>query len=68
MRAPFSPVGSLAKAVFGKTEECLDIFHAAEHVSDCGKVLHRDAESSKGWFERMRMVLLSEGFVGIDRE
>ena len=61
-------IWSLAEAVFGKTDECLDIFHALEHVSDCGKVLHRDAETSKTWFERMRLILLSEGFAGIDRE
>ena len=61
-------IGSLVEAVFGKTEECLDIFHALEHVSDCGKVLHRDAESSKAWFERMRLVLLAEGFAGMERE
>jgi hypothetical protein len=28
-------IWSLAEAVFGKTDECLDIFHALEHVSDC---------------------------------
>ena len=57
-------IGSLAKAVFGPTDECLDIYHAAEHISDCGKVLYRDAEAATAWLERMRMVLLSEGFAG----
>ena len=61
-------IWSLAEAVFGKTDECLDIYHAAEHISDCSKVLYRDEELSKAWFERMRLVLLSEGFAGIDRE
>jgi hypothetical protein len=56
------------RAVFGKTDECLDIFHAAEHISDCGKVLYRKAETSTVWFERMRLVLLSEGFAGMERE
>ena len=61
-------IWSLSESVFGKTDECLDIFHALEHVSDCGKVLYRDAETSKAWFERMRLVLLSEGFAGMERE
>jgi hypothetical protein len=61
-------IWSLAEAVFGKTDECLDIFHALEHISECGNVLYRDAEVSKSWFERMRLVLLSEGFAGMERE
>ena len=54
--------------VFGQTDECLDIYHAAEHISDCGKVLYKDASDSSAWFERMRLVLLSEGFAGMERE
>ena len=42
-------IGSLAEAVFGKTEECLDIYHAWEHVSDCGKVLYGEGESFTSW-------------------
>ena len=53
--------------MFGKTEECLDIYHGAENISDCGKVLFAETES-KEWFERMRMVLLSEGLAGVERE
>jgi hypothetical protein len=61
-------IWNVAEAVFDKTDECLDIYHALEHVSDCGKVLYRDATTSKAWFERMRLVLLSEGLEGIVRE
>ena len=53
--------------MFGKTDECLDIYHGAEHISDCGKILF-DKSSSKDWFERMRRVLLSEGLVGLECE
>jgi len=53
---------------FGKTDECLDFYHAAEHLSDCGKVLLSTQDTFDSWFDRMRLVLLSEGFSGIDRE
>jgi hypothetical protein len=46
----------------------LDIDHALEHVSDCSKALYQDAATSKALFERMRLVLLSEGFAGMERE
>jgi hypothetical protein len=54
--------------VFGKTMECLDIFHALEHVSACGKALYGSGQVFTDWFERMRLVLLSEGFSGMERE
>ena len=54
--------------VFGKTEECLDIYHGAEHISDCGKVLFGESPTGGVWFEGMRLVLLSEGFTGMERE
>ena len=53
---------------FGKTEECLDVYHAAEHISDCGKILFGETQSKPDWFERMRNVLLSEGLGGMERE
>jgi hypothetical protein len=61
-------IGSLIFFLFGRVLECLDIYHAAEHISDCGKVLFGVGEAKKEWFERMRLVLLSEGFEGIERE
>jgi transposase len=33
--------------VFGKTEKCLDIFHALEHVAKCGKELYGETELAK---------------------
>jgi hypothetical protein len=61
-------IWNVNQAVHGKTEECLDIYHGAEHISDCGKVLFGVPQDSKDWFERMRLVLVSEGFSGMERE
>lgn len=61
-------IWNVHRAVHGKTMECLDIYHGAEHISGCGKTLFGESQASKDWFERMRLVLLSEGFAGMDRE
>ena len=61
-------IWNLIRELFGKTDECLDIYHALEHVADCGKTLYGTGQSFKGWLERVRLVLLSEGFAGMERE
>jgi len=61
-------IWSLVFSVFGWTRECLDIYHALEHVSDCGKALYGSGSVFTEWLDRMRLVLLSEGFAGMDRE
>jgi len=61
-------IWSLVFLLFGKTMECLDIYHAAQHISDCSKVLFGTGEAATEWFERMRLVLLSEGYWGMERE
>jgi len=61
-------IWNIVREVFGKTNECLDIYHGAENISDCGKILIDGATERKEWFERMRMVLLSEGLSGMERE
>ncbi|GHT25701.1 hypothetical protein FACS18942_01410 [Planctomycetales bacterium] len=48
--------------------ECLDIFHASEHISGCGKALFKDAEQQRCWFEDKRMLLLRKGFCGVNEE
>jgi hypothetical protein len=60
-------IWNVVREVFGKTDECLDIYHGAEHISDCGKIVFGES-GSKEWFERMRLVLLSEGFAGMEGE
>jgi hypothetical protein len=61
-------IWSLIFMVFGKTRECLDIYHALEHVAACGKALYGSGQTFTDWLDRMRLVLLSEGFDGMDRE
>jgi hypothetical protein len=61
-------IWNIIREVFGKTDECLDIYHALEHVSDCGKVLYGEGETFISWLDKIRLVLLSEGFVGMERE
>jgi hypothetical protein len=61
-------IWSLIFFVFGKTSECLDIYHALEKVSSCGKSLYGSGQVLTEWLERMRLVLLSEGLSGMERE
>ena len=61
-------IWSIVLFVFGKTAECLDIYHALEHVAACGKILYGSSADFTTWLDRMRLVLLSEGFAGMDRE
>jgi hypothetical protein len=48
-------IWSLAVLLFGKTQECLDIYHAAEHIAACGKVLFGEGKESTAWIERLRL-------------
>ncbi|GHT15944.1 hypothetical protein FACS1894170_13450 [Planctomycetales bacterium] len=48
-------IWNLSPKLFGNTAECLDIFHAAEHISGCGKALFKDAEQQRCWFEDTRL-------------
>lgn len=61
-------IWNLVLFVFGKTAECLDIYHALEHVAACGKILYGNGRDFTEWLDRMRSVLLSDGFAGMDRE
>jgi len=61
-------IWNIVGEVFGKTEECLDIYHGAEHISDCGKIVFGESAVRTEWFEQMRLVLISEGFAGVERE
>jgi hypothetical protein len=61
-------IWNIVREVFGDTDECLDIYHALEHVSACGKALYGDGDPFTSWLDKMRLVLLSEGFAGMERE
>ncbi|GHT41865.1 hypothetical protein FACS189443_4180 [Planctomycetales bacterium] len=60
-------IWNLSEHLFGNAAECLDIFHAAEHISGCGKVLFKDEAKQRCWFEDTRM-LLRKGFAGVNEE
>jgi hypothetical protein len=51
---------------FGSCHQVLDIYHAAEHISDAGKRLYGEgtAEAAK-WLEEGRGLLLSDGWAGL---
>jgi len=42
-------IWSLIFAVFGWTRECLDIYHALEHVAACGKILYGNGQAFTDW-------------------
>jgi hypothetical protein len=46
-------------------EGVLDIFHALEHLSALGKVLHDQPAAQQAWLDQARSVLLSQGWEGI---
>jgi hypothetical protein len=50
---------NVVRDVFGKTDECLDIYHASEHLASCGKILYGNGQTFMDWLDRMRFVLLS---------
>ena len=53
--------------MFGKTRECLDIYHALEHLSDTSKILYgNETEAHKQWYEEAKLELLSVGFAGLE--
>jgi len=43
-------------------------YHTLEHVSACDKALPGDGEAFTPWLDKMRLVLYSEGFWGMERE
>jgi len=54
------------KLAFGKTKENLDIYHALENLSECGKVLYKAGSSELvAWQEKTKRLLLEEGYEGV---
>lgn len=52
---------------FGKVEEVLDIFHALEHLSSCGKEIYKlDQKGYEQWREETTLDLLWYGYEGIE--
>ena len=50
-------IWNVVRDVFGKTEECLDIYHASEHISDCGKVLYTRHDYDTPFYVRIPIPL-----------
>jgi hypothetical protein len=61
-------IWNIVKEVFGNVRECLDIYHALEHLSNTGKVLYGEqtAEYEK-WQETTTLELLRGGFELIEQ-
>jgi len=60
-------IWNITKEVFGKIRECLDVYHALEHLSDTGKVLYKEGtEEYKQWLETTKWELLESGFETIE--
>jgi len=61
-------IWSLMRLVFGKVRECLDIYHALEHLSDTGKILYGEGTAVyEQWHEETKMELLKSGFELIEQ-
>ena len=56
-------IWNITKEVFGNVRECLDIYHALEHLSATGKVLYGEKTVAyTKWYEEVTLELLSGGF------
>ena len=60
-------IWNIIREVFGKVRECLDIYHALEHLSGTGKVLYKEgSEDYQQWQEATKWELLGSGFEKIE--
>ena len=60
-------IWNIIRYVFGPVRECLDIFHALEHLSTAGKVLYKEGTLDyKHWQELTKWELLGSGFEKIE--
>ena len=61
-------IWNIIREVFGNVRECLDIYHALEHLSNTGKVLYKEGTAE---YERRReetkRELLASGFEKIEK-
>jgi hypothetical protein len=55
-------IWDIVRSEFGKVRECLDVYHALEHLSNTGKVLYGEGTAEcKQWYEASKKELLSDG-------
>ena len=56
-------IWNIIREVFGNVRECLDVYHALEHLSGTGKVLYKEGtEEYQQWKEATKWELLESGF------
>jgi len=61
-------IWSIILTVFGPIRECLDIYHALEHLSTTGKVLYDEQTTAYAkWREETTLELLSGGFELVEK-
>lgn len=59
-------IWNAAMREFGDCSQILDIYHAAEHISDAGKMLFGNGTpAAAAWLEKGRGLLLSDGWAGL---
>jgi len=60
-------IWNIIREVFGKVRECLDVFHAMEHLSKTCKVLYKEGtEEYEQWKDATKWELLESGFEKIE--
>jgi hypothetical protein len=60
-------IWNIVRYVFGNVRECLDIYHALEHLSNTGKALYKEGTVNyKLWREMTKWELLESGFEKIE--
>ena len=61
-------IWDIVRSEFGKVRECLDVYHALEHLSGIGKLFYGEESAVyKKWYESAKKDLLSGGFGLIDK-
>jgi hypothetical protein len=59
-------IWNLSAAQVPGSKQCLDIYHASEHLADAGKgVFGPEGEGAKRWLEEARQRLLADGWWGL---
>jgi hypothetical protein len=61
-------IWNIIRDVFGNVRECLDVYHALEHLSDTGKILYGEGTVDyKLWKEMTKGELRESGFAMVEK-
>ena len=56
-------IWDIIRLEFGKVRECLDVYHALEHLGGIGKLFYgEESAAQKKWYESAKEDLLSGGY------